>query len=674
MTFLVGKSGSGKSTIGNLLLRFHEPSSGQILIDSTDIAELDINWLRNNITLVQQQSILFNETISRNIAFGMRDFANVSRVQIQECIDMAMLQTTMSQLPQGAETLVGSSGTALSGGERQRVALARARLRNTPILFLDESTSALDYIGRTTVMESIRKWRSGKTTVVVTHDMSLINDEDFVYVLEDGRVIQEGFRKNLLVDIKGAFAELAAHDEGPGPKLHRKNQLGDSDSRFRTNPSPRPQLSRQDSSFQKVAFDRPNSVFGSLPVSSVIRRTTRTPPIMHIPHSPRTHSPARRRSSTSLTEVAELGRYWDVTSEAPQRLPSRMSVLTGRADRAAMHLRGSRTTFHRPLTMLRTHGPLEAYQLADVDRSMLHDTGVELAESPIVDLKGLSKSKPKELSAIQVLKTVWPILDDRFRFILFTAFLAMLTNAAGPPLFSFLFSKLMTTFFNPQEMQHDALIYSLSILGIAAVDGLGCYLMHYLLECCGQKWVDTLRITAFECIIDQPKEWHDNDKNATANLETCLDRNADEMRNLLGRFAGLIMIATLIVVVALIWSVAVCWKLTLIGVAGIPGLYLTTKAFEWVTSRWERRTSDAADVVGNILVETFSDIKTVRALTLEGYFHMKYHAATARVFALGLRKSIYCGFWYGAAESTIHFVTGMLSVRHFPMLLLAEHW
>jgi ATP-binding cassette subfamily B (MDR/TAP) protein 1 len=196
-TFVVGKSGSGKSTLGNLLMRFYQPTTGQVFIDGTKIRDLDTNWLRNNITLIQQSSILFNETIMRNIAFGQQDFQSVTIEQMKICVGLAALQTTISEMPGGLETMVGARGNALSGGQKQRIAIARARLRDTPILILDEYTSALNYISRTSVTNAIREWRRGKTTVVITHDMGQVEDDDFVYVLDGGYIVEEGYRHSL---------------------------------------------------------------------------------------------------------------------------------------------------------------------------------------------------------------------------------------------------------------------------------------------------------------------------------------------------------------------------------------------------------------------------------------------------------------------------------------------
>ena len=192
-TFLIGKSGSGKSTIGNLLMRFYEPSRGKILIDGDALVDIETNWLRNNITLVQQSSILFNETLRTNIAFGHRDHLRVSKDHVDVCAHFAALKDTISRLPNGMETKVGAGGSALSGGQKQRIALARARLRDTPILILDESTSALDHANKLSVTANIRQWRKGKTTIVITHDMSQIEDKDFVYVLESGAIVAEGY-------------------------------------------------------------------------------------------------------------------------------------------------------------------------------------------------------------------------------------------------------------------------------------------------------------------------------------------------------------------------------------------------------------------------------------------------------------------------------------------------
>jgi ATP-binding cassette subfamily B (MDR/TAP) protein 1 len=203
ITFIVGKSGSGKSTVGNLLMKYYKPTSGDILIDGHPIQTLDAEWHRQNVTLVQQQSALFNETVYQNIAFGREGQATMA--DVLNASKTGDLQQTITDLPDGLSTLVGSNREPLSGGQQQRIAIARARLRDAPILILDEATCALDQTSKRKAMEEIRKWRAKKTTIVITHDASQIHDDEYVYVLDHGNLVQEGYRRDFAEKGHGAL-------------------------------------------------------------------------------------------------------------------------------------------------------------------------------------------------------------------------------------------------------------------------------------------------------------------------------------------------------------------------------------------------------------------------------------------------------------------------------------
>ncbi|KAK3044376.1 hypothetical protein LTS18_001443, partial [Coniosporium uncinatum] len=197
-------------------MRLYEPKDGKISLDGNPYTDLDRKWLRQNITLVEQTSTLFNADVFHNIALGRSGYQNVTLRDVQDAADFALLEQMIRDMPDGYHTDVGAKGGSLSGGQRQRMALARARLRDTPILILDESTSALDYINRSLIMDAIRKWRRGKTTIVITHDISQILLDDFAYILKDGRVVQEGYRKDMQ-RLKGSPFEifLASSVESP---------------------------------------------------------------------------------------------------------------------------------------------------------------------------------------------------------------------------------------------------------------------------------------------------------------------------------------------------------------------------------------------------------------------------------------------------------------------------
>ncbi|ONH67885.1 Alpha-factor-transporting ATPase [Cyberlindnera fabianii] len=209
-TFLVGRSGSGKSTLGSLLLNFYTPSKGRVEIDGFAVNDVSSRWLTDNITLVEQTCTLFKDTIRNNILMGCVSSGteNVANSDLEEAVQMSLLQEVVRDLDNGLDTVVGPNGITLSGGQQQRVAIARARLRDTPILILDESVSALDIVMRDLMIAAIKKWRQGKTTVILTHEFSQIGDTDYVYLMENGVIAEQGCRRDLSGD--GLFNRLAS--------------------------------------------------------------------------------------------------------------------------------------------------------------------------------------------------------------------------------------------------------------------------------------------------------------------------------------------------------------------------------------------------------------------------------------------------------------------------------
>lgn len=208
LTFIVGKSGSGKSTLSKLLLKFYDNFSGNILIDNIPISQIDQKWIIANVTVVEQHCSLFDDTLKNNILLGCSTFdANNKTHQdkLKEICTLTLLDRVIADLPDGMDTQIGKNGISLSGGQMQRIALARALMRDTPILILDEAVSALDITNRHLLVEAIRNHRRGKTTIMLTHELCQINDEDFVYVMHHGVVVEQGLRKDLLNDHDGTF-------------------------------------------------------------------------------------------------------------------------------------------------------------------------------------------------------------------------------------------------------------------------------------------------------------------------------------------------------------------------------------------------------------------------------------------------------------------------------------
>jgi ATP-binding cassette subfamily B (MDR/TAP) protein 1 len=201
---LVGQSGSGKSTVIQLVERFYDPLAGSVRLDGVDIRELQLEWLRKQIGLVSQEPVLFATSIRENILYGKPD---ASEEEIVAAAKAANAHGFISKLPAGYATLCGERGTQMSGGQKQRIAIARAIVKDPKVLLLDEATSALDAESERVVQEALDRLMEGRTTIVVAHRLSTVRNADTIAVVEKGRVAERGSYADLMAK-RGAFAAL----------------------------------------------------------------------------------------------------------------------------------------------------------------------------------------------------------------------------------------------------------------------------------------------------------------------------------------------------------------------------------------------------------------------------------------------------------------------------------
>ncbi|KAL3473573.1 P-loop containing nucleoside triphosphate hydrolase protein [Aspergillus californicus] len=586
-TFIIGKSGSGKSTLGQLLTRFYLPTTGDIFIDGNPIQTLGVTWIRNNITYVEQQSVLFNETILKNIAFGRSNHEEIRKGDVEESIALAMLASTIDNLPHGIDTFAGQGGNALSGGQKQRVAIARSRLRDSPILILDEPTSALDGANRVQVMNAIRKWRADKTTIIITHNMSHIQDNDFVYVLDQGLVVQAGYKGEIRdrPELDGFFREdlftsetlpECCEDVGKNPF----DDWSDTSS------------SCSDDSFNDNApLPPPKDIYGELDNS--VRK-----------------DPFVDQTEIPMEDFAHKSRH-RVRFQGSSSLTFKLRRLRKR--RRQMKLPQSSSTQYL------SNGPQRPIRRA--------------------------------------MRSVLPNLTSRQRLLLLIAILCVIGHSGATPLFSYFFSRLLQTFYNGHN---DSMRWALAVLGVAVCDAVTNYFMFYLLDLCGQAWVDCLRKTAFHLVLDQARMWFEHDKNSASQISTCLHEGGEEVRTLVTRFSQYVLIASSVTIMAVLWSLALSWKLTLVAMSCGPIIYAITRGFRTTSGIWDRRCAASRNAASEIFLETFAEIRTVRSLTLEPYFHRKYLKAVSGCLTMGLLKAIYTGMLFGLVESTILFVSCLM--------------
>lgn len=483
---------------------------------------------------------MFNDDILGNISLGLRCGEKANDADIEECIKLAELGDTIARLPKGLRTSVGYVQNAMSAGQDIRVALARAKLRDNPILILDEVTGALDRITADKMIRKIRSWRRDKTTIVITHDLNQILPDDYLYVLDAGRVVQHGQRSALEKTATGAFAELSRHESKRS----------------------RPQLSA--SSQSKAIYSHDDSSILAPSFSS----------------SPEENSPTRLCTSYD----------------------KRMS---------------------RPIRP---------------------------------DGDWLSWSQK---STTEILLTSWLCFSRQERLNLVKGFLFAGLHATTIPAFSFCFSRLLGVYIDfADDAPHPTWFWTFAILLVAITDAAASYFMHLFLEQCSQAWINTLRLTAFRRILDQPSLWFHATGHSANKLAQTLDRDAEEMRSLLSRFAGLALVASIRMFLAIGWAFAVCWKLTLVTVSLLPLIAVLAQTYETLSVRWEKNSNRAAQAVSAIFNEALESILHVKALTLEPYFRRKHLRATSIAMDLAARRAFLSGLFFGASDAGIIIMIG----------------
>ncbi|KAF2665239.1 P-loop containing nucleoside triphosphate hydrolase protein [Microthyrium microscopicum] len=632
-TFVVGKSGSGKSTIGQLLLKFYKPSSGDIDLDGNSILPVDPAWLRRKILLVEQQSTLFATSIRENIALG-RYPQRSDAFEVFDAAKFAKVKEAIDDLPNGFKTRLTSKGQSLSGGQRQRVAIARAFIRDPPILILDESTSALDSINRTQVLEAIRRWRKGKTTLIIAHDITQIEEEDFVYVMRDGKVVQEGFRKAIEVIEGGAFHDLLSsldEEEDDMPNLPGE---------------PDPQID----AFEEFRLNsqRHTSTFDDLFDLYLDEETDPKSPYIPTVFG---GGQSTRKAIIELDDEDDAGSLTESEDSAKKILDRVRDITTMKpmARRASLYLEQIVTRkSDRRSRLLSNFEEFEIDALPKPKRRRKKKKNI--AESGISVALGMR----------EIIYSIWPQFSGRERWYILVATVSCIIIAVSTPLFSFVLAKLLSTFSVPEGRKTKAAHYSLAILGIAVVDTISTFLLNMGMFGAGQLWANKLRIQALGSVLAQPREFFDDEKNSASNISETLDNHGESMQRVVNVFLGSVLSVTVMCSTAIIWSLVTCWKLTLVLLACSPIIWAISHAMQTVSGKLDEQYASAAEKSGSIFTETFTSIKTVRSLTLENYFRNKHQEASQNVLSIGIQRAVYCGVIFGLSESTVTFLTALI--------------
>ncbi|KAF0388106.1 P-loop containing nucleoside triphosphate hydrolase protein [Gigaspora margarita] len=604
-TVLVGQSGSGKSTITQLIQRLYEPNEGIITLDERELRILNITWLRQQIGVVCQEPVLFDDTIYQNVAYGRPDYWNVSIDEVIAACKTACIHEFIEELPEGYQTRLGDKARKLSGGQRQRLAIARALIKNPAILILDEASSALDMTSDSMVQKALQNSRVGRTTIVVTHQLTHIAETDFVYVLHDGEVVEHGTPPELLKNSKGHYSKLVEESlTRPNPK-RRTPQLDLINMKLkRSDTLPINKNKEQNSNYLAVE---------NISTGSLLQR--------------------------SVSMTAQMG--WRTSQKAGWRQSfyeesldhNVADVLNGTALAAISKRNENRMSYF---------GILSYYEQTD-------DEGI------IEILTTATNDSTSEKPRIGFKKMIIDTMQNRTQY--FIGLFASLVNGFIMPIFSFVLASLLNTYAIPDKLllQQEAKMYALIVLGIAIMNGITAHAKYYLLERASEQWSIRLRHLGFGKVLRQPQSWFDAPDHAVGKVVTILVNDTDTAKNLIGRFIGNMTYGLVSLLGGMIWAFVIGWQLTLVGFGLVPVLLLASELQGYVLQKYEKKQKAANEEAANLFYQMVSSIRTVFSLAIERAMDEKFQEALNVPFKIGVRKAFVCGFTSGLLDSFSYF-------------------
>ncbi|KAF7294849.1 hypothetical protein MIND_01022800 [Mycena indigotica] len=672
-TFIVGGSGSGKSTIAHLLLGLYAPQAGQIQLDDQDIKFIDEKWRRQHVAGVEQGCILFDMSVHDNVALGAGG-RSVTRDEVKQACISALMHEFVRDLPDAYDTLLGTNGASLSGGQKQRLAIARAYLRDPTVLILDEATSALDPTSRILVFEAIKRWRRNKTTIVITHDLSQIGSSDFVYVLRNGNVVEQGYRYDLEA-ATGEFSSMLTTQAATGGYLPAKDVSDLSHpvvERVYT-PIPEENGTQESGPPSGIAL---TTTFGNWMFDVVADLTTTGPqpfPAAVIRNEqPReavvpVNFPTHQRRPSSVYE--------------PPLLPS--PVVTSTTRRFSLQFTPTSATFSfnstsplieddvdtekevRDLERRGTRASSRRRQPRRLTSNRIRSRWDDKKMLPMTDVKVTlpndhdpEEPPPAQTSAWQLVRDVYPSVP--YKPLVLLGVLFCLISGAMTPIFSYLLSRL---FYEVAiGAKHTALInkYGAIVLGTAALDGIFIGLKYFVMETTSVAWITRLRKACFSKVLAQDKKWFDKTGNSPVRLVQVLIKDGDDARNLIAVVLGQLAVVTSMLGVGLIWALVKGWQLTLVGFAIAPVFAVAMAVQTGLVAKCELRNKRAREEVAQGYYNAILNVRGIRAMGFEPVFQKQFEAASDKALTTGVKGAFVEGCTYGVASGLIYLAEALL--------------
>ncbi|KIY52629.1 P-loop containing nucleoside triphosphate hydrolase protein, partial [Fistulina hepatica ATCC 64428] len=689
LTFVVGASGSGKSTIAQLLQGAYAPQQGTVALDDQDWRYVDRSaWAARAIACVSQgtSGVVVDGTVRENVCLGVG--REVTEDEIREACTAALMNSFLADLPHGLDTRLGEGGTELSGGQRQRLAIARARLRNPPVLILDEPTSALDPTSRVLVFEAIKLWPRPKTTIVITHDLSHIGADDFVYVMHEGRVSQCGYRADLEADAHGEFVRVLGED---AKGVHQQQEMkGAQQEAAEVEVVAKEEGGGEDEKGTAEEEEKEEIV--------EVERMSR-PPQLHL------NIETRAPLDWMIDAVAGIVNPTPSTPVTPKKrqFDEDVELAEGRTLRRTSSERTTRKTSlpydteqHQEFQQQRERlpsidcppTPAPAYSVYPPTPAYRYSPPIEWKRSPAAPRSKPSRKRwtmegiAEERIAVSVLsdrtpsaagfrsaaatthgfrallRDIYPTLTHK-PAIAFGLLLSILSGACTP-IFSYMLSHLMYQVSIGAQDVARINVLGATVLAITVADGLLLGSKYAVMETLASAWVNNLRRMAFAKLLVQDKRWFDRSGHGPAEMARVIVKDGDDARSLLATVASQACVVIAMLTVGLVWAMVNGWQLTLAGLAIAPIFAISMSLQARKVASYDRQNKKAREAVDKEYYNAVQNIRGIRAMGLDAAFQQRFDTAVNSAFCIARQGAFYAGCTYGVASGLIYLAEAML--------------
>lgn len=627
---LVGRNGSGKSSIIPLMERFYDPTLGEVLLDGENIKNLKLEWLRSQIGLVTQEPALLSLSIKDNIAYGR----NASFDQIEEAAKIAHAHTFISSLDKGYDTQVGRSCLAMTEEQKIKISVARAVLSNPSILLLDEVTGGLDFEAERSVQEALDLLMLGRSTIIIARRLSLIKNADYIAVMEEGQLVEMGTHEEL-INLDGLYAELLKCEEAT--KLPRRMPM-------RTHKENVSFQIEKDSSASH-SFQEPSSPkmvkSPSLQRASGLHVVRPADVAFHSQESPRIRSPP-------VEDMIENGVCMDATHKEPTiKRQDSFEMRLPELPKIEVHSARKQTSASDP------ESPVSPLLTSDPKNERSHSQTFSRPPSQFDDVPlTLKKSKGAQF---QKEPSFWRLVELSLAEWLYAVLGSTGAAIFGSfnPILAYVIALTVTTYYRTDEKHHmrqEIDRWCLIIAGMGIVTVIANFLQHFYFGIMGEKMTERVRRMMFSAMLRNEVGWFDLEENSADNLSMRLANDATFVRAAFSNRLSIFIQDSAAVIVAVLIGMFLHWRLALVALATLPILTVSAIAQKLWLSGFSKGIQEMHRKASLVLEDAVRNIYTVVAFCAGNKVMELYRWQLQKIFKKSFLHGMAIGFAFGFSQ------------------------